>query len=298
MSSPEETQLADDLHHLVAGQPFTTDLDAIERRARHLHHRGLALRSLAGVTVLGLAVAGGIAVSGGTARAGGTAHPGVAAARPAPAQVHTQTVAYVRQHIEAALNPANYVIETKQVQTSHVAKPSAVTIWTDPVTGNTMLLEGSGAAKVAYWEHDYYQDRVLHWYQTQVNYGPRTWWTYNMHAAGPIQGPVPPGPVGGDYTPAATVKTLLASGAWKIVGHPVLDGHPTVELSFSHGGLTSSIWADTTTYQVLRTYRAFPAQMLGARSTSTYYWIPRSPTMTTRINHPQIPPTYAKVPSP
>jgi hypothetical protein len=47
---------------------------------------------------------------------------------------------------------------------------------------------------------------VPHWYQTQVNYGPRTYWIYDMHAAGPVQGPEPSGPVGGDYDSPAQVK--------------------------------------------------------------------------------------------
>jgi hypothetical protein len=46
MSSPEEMQLADDLRHIVAGQPFTPDIEAIARRARRQHRRGLVTRGL------------------------------------------------------------------------------------------------------------------------------------------------------------------------------------------------------------------------------------------------------------
>jgi hypothetical protein len=80
-----------------------------------------------------------------------------------------------------------------------------------------MLRQGSGQAKVTYWEHDYYKNQVLHWDQTQVNYGPRTWWTYDMSAGGPIQGPVPSGPVGGNYTPASELKTAAKAS---LINHP------------------------------------------------------------------------------
>ena len=69
-----------------------------------------------------------------------------------------------------------------------------------------------------------------------------------MHAAGPIQGPVPSGPVGGDYDGPAQVKQWLDQGVGKIVGHPYVDGHHTVELSISAGSVkTYVIFADVHT---------------------------------------------------
>lgn len=298
MSSPEETQLADDLRRIVAGQPFTPDIEAIERRARRRHRRGLVSRGLACATVLGLAAAGGVIA---TARAGS---PGETAGQPAgqpaakapvarpPAKAPAETVAYVRQQVEAAQSPAGYLIQAEQAGNNADDPSQTVTIWTDPATGNTMLLQGSGRAKVTYWEHDYYQNRVLHWDQTQVNYGPRTWWTYDMPAGGPIQGPVPSGPVGGDYTPSAEVKALLANGHWKIAGHPVVDGHRTVELSFSARGLISKVWADARTYQVVRTLRQMPHL---PAITADYRWVAKTAARASLINHPQIPAGYTQV---
>ena len=99
---------------------------------------------------------------------------------------------------------------------------------------------------------------MLHWDQTQVNYGPRTWWIYNMHAAGPVQGPEPSGAVGGDYDGPAQVKQWLDQGVGKIVGHPYVDGHHTVELSISAGPVKAYvIFADVHTYQVVRTIDYF-----------------------------------------
>jgi hypothetical protein len=287
MNSPEETQLADDLRHLVAGQPFAPDVDVIERRGRRLRQRGFAIRTLAGLGVLAVGVAGGLVATNHTSTTGKVAD------QPAVGTVRVETVAYVRQHIEAALNPAGYLIETRQ-NTSAIGAPSSmITVWTDPTTGKTMLLRGSGASKVAYWEHDYYKNRVLHWYQTQVNYGPRTWWVYDMHAAGPIQGAVPSGPVGGDYTPAAEVKAMLGKGV-KIVGHPVVDGHHTVELSTT-GPLKIVVWADSRTYQVVRTEKYFPAALHATPITANYYWVKRSAAMANLINNPQIPAGFTKV---
>lgn len=298
MSSPEEMQLADDLRHIVAGQPFTPDIEAIERRARRQRRRGLVTGGLACVTVLGLAAVGGVAATARTGSPGETA--GQAAGQPAakapaakpPAKAPVETVAYVRQQVEAAQSPAGYLIQTEQAGNNGDDPSQTVTIWTDPATGNTMLLQGSGQAKVTYWEHDYYKNRVLHWDQTQVNYGPRTWWTYDMSAGGPIQGPVPSGPVGGNYTPASEVKALLADGHWKIAGHPVVDGHHTIELSFSVGGLVSKIWADAQTYQVVRMLKQMPHL---PAITADYYWVPKTAAKASLINHPQIPAGYAQV---
>jgi hypothetical protein len=299
MSSPEETQLADDLRHLVAGRQFTPDIEEIERRGRRQQQRGRAVRAVAGLGVLGLAVAGGLVAVHRTSvpsapsapSAGGKPSAGApSAAGPAPAQA--LTVAYVRQKISAALSMSGYLIKTVQDNPTS----GVVTIWTDPATGNTMLLQGSGAGKTAYWEHDYYKDRVLHWHQTQVNYGPRTWWVFDEHASGPITGPVPPGPVGGNYTTAAQVKQILARGVAKIVGHPVVDGRHTIELAITLGPITNYIYADSHTYQVVRTVRQFPAP-LSDSITSDYYWTPSTAAMAQLINHPRIPAGFTQVPA-
>ena len=298
MSSSEETQLADDLRHLVAGRQFAADVDAIERRGRRQRRRSLAVRATAGVGVLGLAVGGGlVAAHHASAPAGPVGQPtGTIAASspvvPAVPAVPAQTVAYVRQQISVAMSAPGYLIKTVEAYSTG----ETAVIWTDPATGNTMLLEGSGSGKTAYWEHDYFRNRVLHWHQTQVNYGPRTWWVYDEHAAGPIQGPVPPGPVGGNYTAASVVRQLLGRGSVKIVGRPVVDGHHTIEIAVVTGPITNYIWADSRTYQVVRTKRVFPAP-LHSSVTSDYYWTPSTAAQAKLINDPQIPAGYTQVPA-
>ena len=304
MKSPEETQLSDDLHRIVDGPPVTLDLEAIERSGQRQRRRGLALRGLAGAAVLGVAVVGSLAAanhSGTAGRVAGQAAArtatGKAAVQPAsPAKV--ETVAYVEKHITAAAAGVNnYLVKSRQ-NTSSVGTPSAeITIWTDPRTGNTMLQQGSGAARLTYWEHDYLDsDRVMHWDQTQVNYGPRTWWNYNMHAAGPIQGPAPKGPVGGDYPGPAEIKQWLGKGVGKIVGHPYVDGHHTIELSvYASSAKTYVIFADVHTYQVVRSIDYFGRPSDAPPIIAIYTWVPRTPAMVKLVNNPVIPAGYTQV---
>jgi hypothetical protein len=304
MKSPEETQLSADLHRIVDGPPLALDIEAIERSGQRQRRRGLAVRGLAGVAVLGVAVVGSLAAanhSGTTGSVAGQAAArtatGQAAAKPAiPAKV--ETVAYVEKHIVAAASSLNnYLVEARQ-NTSSVGTPSVeITIWTDPRTGNTMLQQGSGAGRLTYWEHDYFNsDRVLQSDQTQVNYGPHTWWYYDMHADGPIQGPAPSGPVGGHYPGPAQIKQWLGAGVGKIVGHPYVDGHHTVELSISMGSVkTYVIFADVHTYQVVRTIDYFNQASQAPPITANYTWVPRTPAMVKLVNNPVVPAGFTQV---
>jgi hypothetical protein len=306
MKSPEETQLSDDLHRIVDGPPRSIDIEAIERGGQRQRRRSLAVRGLAGVAVLGVAAVGSLAAVAHSGGATGSV-AGQAAARTAPAKptakaagpAKVETLAYVEKHIAAAASGLNnYLVESRQNTSSVGSSSVEITIWTDPRTGNTMLLQGSGAARLSYWEHDYVDShRVLHWDQTQVNYGPRTWWNYDMHAAGPIQGPVPPGPLGGHYDSPAQVKQWLDKGVVKIVGHPFVDGHHTVELSISAGpAKTYVIFADVHTYQVVRTIDYFNQLPQSPPITANYQWVPRTPAMVKLVNHPVIPAGFTQVP--
>jgi hypothetical protein len=304
MKSPEETQLSDDLHRIVDGPPGTLDIAAIERSGQRQRRRSLAVRGLAGVAVLAVAAIGSLAATSHSGTAGSVAGhastktaTGQAVAKPAsPAKV--ETVAYVEKHIAAAASGLNNYLVKARLNTSSVGTPSVeITIWTDPRTGNTMLLQGSGAGRLTYWEHDYFDShRVLHWYQTQVNYGPRTYWIYDMHAAGPIQGPEPSAPNGGNYPGPAQIKQWLDKGVGKIVGHPYVDGHHTVELSISAGSVkTSVIFADIRTYQVVRTIDYFNRQSDAPPIKANYVWVRRTPAMVKLVNHPVIPAGYTQV---
>ena len=118
-----------------------------------------------------------------------------------------------------------------------------------------------------------------------------------MHAAGPVQGPVPSGAVGGDYDSPAQVKQWLDKGVGKIVGHPYVDGHHTVELSISAGPVkTFVVFADVHTYQVVRTIDYFNQLPQSPPITADYTWVPRTPAMVKLVNNPVIPAGFTEVP--
>jgi hypothetical protein len=303
MNSPEETQLARDLRHIAQGPSFAPDLDAIERRGRRAQQRALALRGLAATGAVGIAVAGTLVAfrhpgaAGGTPVAGSTAAAKTATGKKtASTAPRIENLAYVRRQVEAAPYPPDSVVAAKQTQSGSGGYTTV--IWTDPATGNMYSQDGSGAARTGNWEHDYFDsNKVLHWDQTEVDYGPRTWWNFNEHAAGPISGPVPKGPISGDYTSATWVKEVLARGYGKIIGHPVVDGHRTVEISASYLGMKWLFYVDSTTFLVVRQVKHFPAPLNGVL-TDDYTWTTRTATLKELINHPQIPAGYTQVAPP
>ena len=70
---------------------------------------------------------------------------------------------------------------------------------------------------------------------------------------------------------------MARSGVGKIVGHPYLDGHSTVELSISAGpAKTYVIFADVHTFQVVRTIDYFNQLPQSPPITPNYTWVPRT----------------------
>lgn len=145
--------------------------------------------------------------------------------------------------------------------------------------------------------------RVINLNDTQVNYGPRTWSYRTEEFSSPISGPAPTAPVNGvSYIPAASVKAMLAQGNVKIVGHPVVEGHRTVELTVSLGKQgkeeANFFYVDSQTFQLVRLVRVFaPDSAHPASKTSDYIWVQRTPALTKLINHPQIPAGFTQVPT-
>jgi hypothetical protein len=307
MNSSEETQLRDDLRRIVQTGALTPDLDAVERRGRREQQRAVALRGLAAVGVVGIAVAGSL-VAFRHSGAAGAAPVAVAPAKAASGKQSSTTapqldnVAYVRQQVNVARDPANSVVEMKQSGIDAGNPPE--TVWTDPATANELILWVSGDGKVATWQHQYVDShRVINVDDTQVNYGPRTWSYFTENFGSPISGPGPTAPVEGvSYIPAASLKTMLAQGDVKIVGHPVVDGHRTVELSVSLGkqgrAETNYFYVDSHTFQLVRLVRVFaPDSAHPASKTSDYTWVQRTQALTKLINHPQIPAGFTQVPA-
>ena len=65
MNSPMESQLGADLHLLVAAQPFTPDLELIERRAKKRHRRNTMLKAGGGAGVVAAVAAAAVAIASG-----------------------------------------------------------------------------------------------------------------------------------------------------------------------------------------------------------------------------------------
>jgi hypothetical protein len=309
MNSPDEAQLRDDLGHIVQTGPLDLDLDAIERRGRRDQRRAVALRGLAAVGVAGIAVGGSLVA---------LQHPGAGDATPvaatpaktAPgprASATTQTaapqldnVAYVVQQVSVARDPANSVVEMQQTGIDAGNPPE--TVWTDPATANEVTSRVYDGGKVMTWQHQYLDShRVINVDFTQVNYGPRTWSVFDENLGTPITGPAPTTPVAGvAYIPATSLKGMLAVGFVKIVGHPVVDGHSTVELSVALGkdgkAEDNYFYVDSQTFQLIRLVRVFaPDSAHPASETSDYTWVTRTPALTQLINHPQVPAGFTQV---
>jgi hypothetical protein len=298
-----ETELGEELRKIADSQPFTPDIAVIERRGHQRRRRGQALRALGGLAGVAAVAGVGVAMAGGVITGTHNGTPGTTAAsraagatagrtaRTAPAE----TVAYLRKQI-AAINTNDFLIKSRE-NTSSVGTPSVmITIWYDPRTGSTMLLEGSGASQLTYWEEDYFDsNQARHEDMTQVNYGPRTWWKDDEQYAGEGQGPGPAGPAE-DFAPQS-VAQLLAHGA-TIIGHPYVDGHNTVELSVSNPvGVRTDLWIDAQTYQLVRMIRYFPASLQAPPIVANYTWVARSASQAAVIDTPQIPAGFTQVPA-
>jgi hypothetical protein len=287
MTSLQEVQLSDDLHQIVAGQPFAPDVEAIERRGRQRRRRSMALRGGAG---LGVALVAGAVIAAQSGVMGGTA------ARPqsAPAKPQAETAAYVTAHVVAALGQAsNYMIRTIQ----QGSPGGAISELTDPRTGSSYLVQGSGAGTHLGWESTFYVANVLHWRDTEADYGSRTWFTYVFRAAGPIQGPPPSGPSVPGGSPAE-IQQMLKKGLYRIAGHGDVNGHQATELRAHLGPFDLDIWVDSQTYQPVRVVKSFNGSLKGHAISFDEAWIARSASLVNLANHPRIPAGFRQVPGP
>jgi hypothetical protein len=296
--SPQETQLREDLRQLVAAPPAPPDADAITRRARARRRRGRIVRgAVAGLDVVALAAGITLAADGPHRPAPVPAAAGDSAARPAVGQA--QTAAYVIRRTEAALRSASdYIIVTAQKQPGS----GVFRMWTDPRTGRDYGLTGTGAARQASWGSTFLVGRVLHWRTTQVNFGPRTWWTQVIHAAGPITGALPHGPYGVAGGLPAQIRAWLKAGIYRVVGHGRVGGRPAIELRRPWADGYLATWVDARSYRPVRVVIADFADRPGPLRHDTIRieesWVARTPALVALANHPHIPSGFTRVPAP
>lgn len=298
MKSEQEIQLSDDLREIVAGQPFVPDVEAIARRGFQLRRRSTVIRGAAalGAATVGAAVVVSLVIPAhstapGRNTAGG---PAGSATRSPSSTPPVETVAYETKQIEAALGHADrYIIQT----TTSSYSGGTYTDWTDPRTGSSYATQGTGSHKVLSWNSTFFVAKVLHWRTTEADYSTHTWFVSVIHAAGPIQGAPPKGPDVPGGSPQQLKKGLQA-GVFRIAGHGQVNGHHAIELRAHVGILSYAIWVDAQTYQPVRVIKAFGGSLKGHALIFNETWIPRSASLVSLANHPQIPAGFTRVPAP
>lgn len=248
--------------------------------------RGRGRRDLAGWCALGLGYALAVSACGG---------PPAQTAGHAPGRAPLSR--QLRQRIEAAQDPGGAFVKTTETQRESGTSGSVtvMTVWTDLANGNAMIQRGSGSLRTVSWERDYYQGQVPHRGQTQVNYATRTWWSTDDQASAPGRGTVPRAAAGGGYGPAALLYDVLGQATAEVVGFPVLDGVPAVELSASETGARFDFWVDGTTYRMLRSVKYFPAATRVPPLTLNYQWARASAALADLVDHPHVPAGFTRI---
>jgi hypothetical protein len=247
MKSQQEILLSEDLHHIVASQPFAPDVAAITARARQLRRRATAIRgaaglgAAAGVTAVALVVSGVVSLPASHPRLNqaqaGSALSGSGPASSAPApSVHT---------IEARTIAAVTGIGADSVLRTVVRTGDDVNRFTadqpDQVSAYVHYVRGRKANEVvtrqAPGQSGVYQMRV-------VNYSVRTWsqHVFRGMAASPIPNPAR------NYL---TVFKPSANGRVRFVGSGTVNGVPAYKISFTALDSTQSTgfdWISKATY--------------------------------------------------
>jgi hypothetical protein len=268
---------------------------AAQRARSRARRRRTARGLLAGVPAAALATGLVLAMQNST-RGPATSATGTTASPAAPAasasrQPAVETAAYVTKHVEAVLANANHYIIR---ETTNSYPGGTYTSWTDPRTGSAYAVQGTGSRKVLSWNSAYFVKRVLHWSTTEADYSTRTWFVSVIHAAGPVQGPLPKPADGSDVSPAQ-LRNWLKDGTMRVVGHGHVNGHQATALRAQLAIGTLKIWVDSQTFEPVREISALGAVQ---RHTLVFNesWVPRTARLVSLANHPQVPAGFTQVP--
>jgi hypothetical protein len=268
---------------------------AAQRARSRARRRRTARGLLAGVPAVALATGLVLAMQnnpGGpaTSATGTTASPAVPAAS-AASQPAVETAAYVTKHVEAVLANANHYIIR---ETTNSYAGGTYTSWTDPRTGSAYAVQGTGSRKVLSWNSAYFVKRVLHWSTTEADYSTHTWFVSVIHAAGPVQGPLPKPADGNDVSPAQ-LRKWLKDGTMRVVGHGHVNGHQATALRAQLAIGTLKIWVDSRTFEPVREISALGVEQKHALVFNES-WVPRTSRLVSLANHPQVPAGFTRVP--
>ena len=269
---------------------------AAQRARSRARRRRTARGLLAGVPAVALATGLVLAMQNNT-RGPATSATGTTASPAAPvasaaSQPAVETAAYVAKHVEAVLANANHYIIR---ETTNSYSGGTYTSWTDPRTGSAYAVQGTGSRKVLSWNSAYFVKRVLHWSTTEADYSTHTWFVSIIHAAGPVQGPLPKPADGNDVSPAQ-LRKWLKDGTMRVVGHGHVNGHQATALRAQLAIGTLKIWVDSQTFEPVREISA-----LGVAQQHTLVfnesWVPRTARLVSLANHPQVPAGFTQVPA-
>jgi hypothetical protein len=266
------------------------------QRARSRARRRRAARGLlAGVPAAALATGLVLAMQNNT-RGPATSATGTTASPAAPAastasQPAVETAAYVTKRVEAVLANANHYIIR---ETTDSYPGGTYTSWTDPRTGSAYAVQGTGSRKVLSWNSAYFVKRVLHWSTTEADYSTHTWFVSVIHAAGPVQGPLPK-PADGSHVSPPQLRKWLKDGTMRVVGHGHVNGHQATALRAQLAIGTLKIWVDSQTFEPVREISALGTVQ---RHTLVFNesWVPRTARLVSLANHPQVPAGFTQVP--
>lgn len=266
MNAEQEIQLSDDLRHLVAGQSFTRDPDAVLTSARRARRRGLATRGVAGVGVLAVAATGTVLGLNGSS---GSNAPAV------------QDAAYVAKHVSAVLDS-----DSNSVYRETDLTQGTVT-YIDQVTSNQYFVSGSGDTRVVAWDTSPVIDHYVHLQDTTVNYQDHTYSTGDMKVGGYVSGALPQAD-----SVVVNVKHGIRSGTTKIIGTGEYQGHHVIKLSYAQDSSGFQLWVDSTTYQPVHSVETDPD---GTQDATDLAFLPRTPDLLHTMTTPQVPAGFTKV---
>jgi len=251
-------------------------------RARAQGRRRRAVRGLlAGIPAIALAGAGAAFAVHGT---GDGARPAVSAATH-PSVV---TVAYVTRHAEAALGQADHYI----VQTTQRIPGASYITTSDPATGNVWQVVKAGGTAYS-WDQPYKAGNYLHWKITVANMANRTWYSDTVQASEPMsQQPPSSTVVLSPFTSPEQIKQALSSDQVTIAGKGTVNGQAAIDLRLTAKNSRLDYWVNAQTYQ--------PVKMVvrGSGYAVDIDWLPKTKSLVTKVNNPQIPAGFQRVNAP
>jgi hypothetical protein len=276
-----ESQIAEAVRSAVddATAGLTARPDAAQRARRQGRRRRTVRGLLTGVPAIALAGAGAaFAVHGsGTVPGAGTAAP----------HRDVLTAAYVTRQAETALGQAGHYI----VQTSKQMPGASNITWSDPATGNEWQVV-KGGDTIYQWFQPYRAGSYLHWKITVADMGNRTWYSDTVRASEPMRQQPPSSAAElSPFTSPEQIKQALSSGKVTIAGKSTVNGQAAIDLRLTTKNTQLNYWVNAQTYQ--------PEEMVvGSGHAVDITWLPKTKSLLTKVNTPQIPAGFQHVSAP